>query len=209
MSKKLATRDHILGKASLIAGELGLEGMSIGILAKLTGLSKSGVYAHFDSKEALQIALLDHVADQIAREVFRPAFREPRGLPRLRAIFENWLQWKAGEFDNSCLFAAASSEFDDRHGPVRSRVKLHIAAAIDSFRQGVRLAIETGDLAKETDPDAFAFEMWSILGGFEQFVRLLDDDRAWVLARQSFERLIAQSRGFSITKSRDSLGSAS
>src|SRR5690349_8527699 len=120
MGKGADTREAILGRAVTLARSVGLDGITIGTLASETGLSKSGLFAHFQSKEKLQLEILELAAAQFTDEVFRPALAKPRGIPRLRAIFDRWLAW--GQKPGGCLFIAASAELDDQPGPVRDEL---------------------------------------------------------------------------------------
>src|SRR5262249_45071669 len=123
MGKGEATRQAILGQAAQVASRVGLEGVTIGRLADELELSKSGLFAHFQSKEALQIQTLRFAAELFVERVIRPALRAPRGEPRLRALFERWLDWaRAASLEGGCLFVAAASELDDREGPVRDEL---------------------------------------------------------------------------------------
>src|SRR5262245_46047208 len=112
-----STRIEILERATTLARSLGLRGVTIGHLAADLKLSKSGLFAHFGSREALEIAILDHAAERFVDDVIRPALAEPRGAPRLGAAFERWLAWS--ETSGGCLFVAAVTEYDDCPGPVR------------------------------------------------------------------------------------------
>ena len=123
MSKGDLTKSSILNHATDLASQVGLTGLSIGVLAKDLELSKSGLFAHFKSKEALQIQVLEHGAGISSMAVVRPALQQPRGEPRLRALFDGWLGWdQNGALPGGCVFVAAASELDDRPGPVRDRL---------------------------------------------------------------------------------------
>ena len=114
------TREAILARAVAVASEQGLEGLSIGALADDLGMSKSGLFAHFRSKEGLQIAILEMAGARMVDEVVRPALAAPRGEPRVRALFDRWLAWEQSpSLPGGCPFMAASFELDDRPGPVR------------------------------------------------------------------------------------------
>src|SRR4026209_785464 len=120
MTKGAQTRENILDHAVRLASETGLEGLTIGTLADELKLSKSGLFAHFRSKEALQVQVLEHVAARFVDFVVKPALAEPRGAPRLRALFERLIEWpKRKEFPGGCPIIAAASELDDRPGPAR------------------------------------------------------------------------------------------
>ena len=113
------TRAAILDAALSLAAQMGIEGLSIGALAEVTGMSKSGVFAHFGSREELQISVIREYHERFEEEVFRPAMRQPRGLPRLRALIKNWVSKVATEIDSGCIYISGAVEFDDRPGPVR------------------------------------------------------------------------------------------
>jgi AcrR family transcriptional regulator len=124
MNKGAQTRKAILNTAHQMASQVGLEGLSLGTLAERMGLSKSGVFAHFGSREELVLALIDEVREEFGRRVFVPAINKPRGLPRLEAIFDGWLSHIANMRGGGCVIVAGASEFDDRPGPVRDRIPM-------------------------------------------------------------------------------------
>ncbi|MBZ0162284.1 MAG: TetR/AcrR family transcriptional regulator, partial [Notoacmeibacter sp.] len=177
-----------------MAAELGLEGLTIGELATRADMSKSGLYAHFRSKESLQIAVLEAAEEALSQAVVRPALKQPRGLPRLRALFDNWLKWKAGEIHSGCPFAAAAADFDDRPGPVRDHLVNQFNAMLDVFSRVTQTAIDAGELRGDIEPEQFAFDLWSVLLGYEQYKRLLSRGDAKKRAMHSFESLIAKAR---------------
>lgn len=193
MSKGETTRAAILDEALQMASEFGLEGLTIGALSTRVGMSKSGLYAHFRAKEALQIAVMDAASDMLSQKVVRPALKQPRGLARLGALFENWLSWKAGDTHASCPYAAAAADFDDRPGPVRDHIVVQYNNLLGVFVRVVETAIATGELDPDTDAEQLAFDIWSILLGFEQYCRLLGRDDAKARARRSYETLISGS----------------
>src|SRR4029078_854398 len=118
MGKGELTRQAILERATALASRHGMEGVSIGHLAEELGLSKSGLFAHFGSKEVLQVEILRFAAERFVENVVRPALAQPRGAPRLRRIFERWIAWdRSHSVPGGCLFVAAASELDDRPGP--------------------------------------------------------------------------------------------
>jgi AcrR family transcriptional regulator len=192
MKKGDRTRTLILNDALAVAGEVGLEGLSIGALAGRLGLSKSGLFAHFGSKEDLQLATLRHSQERFERTVFRPALALPRGLPRLRALVENWLGWIARtERPGGCVILAASVEYDDRPGPVREALVAGQRELRGALAKAVRLAIEEGHLLPDTDPWQVVFELLGIVLAVHHDRGLLDDPRALDRARKAFDRLVA------------------
>ena len=192
MKKGDRTRTLILNDALAVAGEVGLEGLSIGALAGRLGLSKSGLFAHFGSKEDLQLATLRHSQERFEQVVFRPALASPRGLPRLRALFENWLGWIARtERPGGCVILAASVEYDDRPGPVRDALVAGQRELRGALAKAVRLAIEAGHLRSDTDPWQVVFELMGIVLAVHHDRGLLDDPRSLDRARKAFDRLVA------------------
>lgn len=163
-SKGAATREAILAHACALARLQGLEGLTIGMLAEQVGMSKSGVFAHFGSREDLQIAVLDHTAEQFVQRVLAPALKQPRGLERLRSVVVHWFDWVRhdDQGEGGCLFAAAASEFDDRPGPVRDRLLQHLRTWREELARAAAQAIETGELAADADPAQLAFEIYGI-----------------------------------------------
>ncbi|MET0680056.1 MAG: TetR/AcrR family transcriptional regulator [Burkholderiales bacterium] len=192
MKKGERTKTLILDDALALAGEVGLEGLSIGSLAGRLGLSKSGLFAHFGSKEDLQLATLQHGQRRFEATVFRPALAIPRGLPRLRALFDNWLDWIARVArPGGCVLLAAAMEYDDRPGPVREALVAGQRELRGAVAKAVRLAIQEAHLCSDTDPWQLAFEVTGILLAAHHDRGLLDDPRALNRARAAFERLIA------------------
>jgi len=191
MTKAEDTREKILERAVVLARHVGLEGVTLGTLATETGLSKSGLYAHFQSKEDLQLEIIKLSAEQFADEVFRPAIQEPRGLPRVQAVFWGWMEWvrKPG----GCVFIAASSELDDRPGPLRDELVRQQKLLLESLERSAQLAIAEGHFRRGLDTAQFAFELDSILVGYSHLHRLIADPRAETRARKAFEALIARS----------------
>lgn len=193
MRKGEDTRARILAAARLLAGQIGLEGLSLGVLAERLGLSKSGVYAHFGSKEDLQIAILAEVADQFRQQVIEPAFRAPRGVARLKLLFDRWLAWGVDAAAcGGCPYVAAAAEYDDRPGPVRDELVHRQRQWRQSLLRTVQMAVDNGDLAADTDVGQFAFEMAGIFLALHHDARLLDDAKAPVRARRAFHRLLLQ-----------------
>jgi AcrR family transcriptional regulator len=185
------TRTAIVEHAIRLASEVGLEGLTIGRLATALDLSKSGLFAHFSSKEALQVEVLDRAADRFVEVVIRPALAAPRGTPRVRALFERWLKWpREVPQPGGCIFVQAAVELDDRPGPARDRLVALQREFMSTIATTVKGAIEQGELARDTDPDQFAFELYGIMLSTHHALRLLNDPRAVQRARRAFERLI-------------------
>lgn len=185
-----ATREMILDRAYVLAARKGLEGLSIGELAAVTKMSKSGVFAHFGSREELQLAVMEFGAERFGERVFLPALREKRGLPRLRAIVYGWFDW-VRENRHGCLLLAAANEYDARPGPQRDRIVAFMDQWRDRTERAIALAVETRELRADTDARQFAFEIFGIALALHQDTRLFDPKQARTHAERAFERLIA------------------
>jgi AcrR family transcriptional regulator len=195
MRKGEATRTAILDHAARLARRVGLEGLSIGRLAEDLSLSKSGLFAHFRSKEALQIQVLETTAAQFVETVVKPALAAPRGEPRLRSLFQRWLEWaKSQKTPGGCLFVAAAVELDDRPGPVRRKLVqtqrdfLRVMATV--FASGVG----EGQFRSEVDSEQFAHDLYAVMLGYHHASRLLKDPCAESRAYAGFEGLLAAAR---------------
>ena len=187
------TRTAILDEALKVASRLGLEGLTIGSLADATGMSKSGLFAHFGSREGLQLAVLEHAAQRYGETVLMPALKIGRGLPRLRGMFERWLDWAiASGLPGGCIMIAAAAEYDDRPGAIRDAVIANQHRGNALMQKAVRLAIEEGHLRAETDPEQISFELLGIVLATHNHRRLLGDKEARKRALLAFEQLIAR-----------------
>ena len=189
-SKGAATRDGILDRAYMIAASAGLEGLSIGPLADAVGMSKSGVFAHFGSREELQLAVLDLVATRFGENTLIPALRAPRGLPRLKAILANWFEWLRRD-SGGCLLLTAMGEYDARPGALRDRVIAHHHRWQGELARAILLAVETGELRADIDATQFAFEINSIALAVQHDAALSDLDSAFVRGHRMFGHLLA------------------
>ena len=188
-NKGTATREMIVARAYDIAARHGLEGLSIGELATAAGMSKSGVFAHFGSREDLQLTVLEWTAERYARAVIAPAVVLPRGLPRLRAIMENWFRWVCDNPDG-CVILAAAHEYDARPGLLHDRIVDWLRQLRVQLMKAIGMCVETGELSRDTDPVLLAFELFAIAQGLHA-ARLYDADQAPLLARRSLDRLLA------------------
>ena len=189
-SKGAATRDAILDHAYAIACSAGLEGLSIGALAHAVGMSKSGVFAHFGSREDLQLAVLETAAQRFVSHVFQPALRRPRGLARLRAVIEQWFDWVRHEDDGGCLFLAAVSEYDDRPGPQRDLLLRQDRQWRQVLAKAVSLAIEEGELRPDIDVEQLVFEIYALPLLVHHDAGLYGYEAARSRGIRAFERLI-------------------
>ncbi len=188
----MQTQNLIVDEALALASQVGLEGLSIGSLAERLDLSKSGLFAHFGSKEGLQLLTLKRAQALFRERVFSPAMDHPRGLPRLRSLLSNWLAWIAenDELPGGCLVLSASSEYDDRPGAVRDLLVAGQRELRGAIAKAIRLAIEEGQLAAGTDPWQLGFEFYGIVLATHHDRRLLEDTRSVARARDAIERLI-------------------
>ncbi|MFC7621827.1 TetR/AcrR family transcriptional regulator [Microlunatus sp. GCM10028923] len=191
MAKGDETRRLILQRGVETAYRIGLGGLTIGSLAVVTGLSKSGLYAHFRSKQALQLAVLTEARTDFGDRVVRPALAIPRGIPRLRALFEHWSSWAAVGRPGCCLFVKAANEFDQQEGPVRDELVQAHQDLLDSIAQIARTGISEGHFRPDTDPEQLATDLYGIMLAFYLSSQLLADPNAERRARQAFERLLA------------------
>jgi len=193
MRKGQQTRHDILGEAVSLASEHGLEGLTIGSLAARLGMSKSGLFAHFGSKEDLQLATLKDARERFERSVFTPALKAPRGLPRLRELFRRWLAWSDDSaMPGGCVIIGATTEYDDRPGPVRDSLVTAQQDLRRALARAVDLAIAEGHLRRETDPEQFSFELFAIVYAAHHDRRLLRNPTVAHYATTAFEALIAR-----------------
>jgi len=184
------TRAAILDEALRIVSKAGLDSVTIGTLAEATGMSKSGLFAHFGSREELLLAVLDHGQDEFTKVVFKPALDHPRGIPRLRAMFVNWLDWtESAELPGGCPMIGGATEFDDKPGPIRDMLAAGQRTWIETLKRGVRQAIDQGQLAADNDPEQIAFEMFGIALVVHHHRRLLCYSKARARALAALESL--------------------
>jgi AcrR family transcriptional regulator len=190
VSKGEATRDRILHRAFVMAGRDGLRGLTIGALADDLKLSKSGLFAHFGSKEDLEVAVLDLASSLFTERVMLPSFKAARGLPRLQRIFENWIGWVTDGSMSGCFFQQANVELDDQEGRPRDVLVEQQKSLIDALTKTVQLAVDEKHLKPGTDARQLAFELEGIMMSLNFHHRLLRDRRAVERARAAFERLV-------------------
>jgi AcrR family transcriptional regulator len=192
MSKGEQTRASILRHAVALCSVQGLEGLSIGRLAELSGMSKSGLFGHFGSKDALQRAVLESVVEDFRSRVILPALREPGGAARMRRLFTLWLDWASAEQrDGACPLLGASIELDDRPGELRDYLVEKQKAWLDCISRIAAKAVEDREYRADLDVEQFAFEFNNIGLGFNFAYRLLDDARARQRAAHAFDALAA------------------
>ncbi len=187
-----ATREVIIEEAERLASRVGLGGLTIGSLAAQTALSKSGLFAHFGSKESLQLQVLEHTTERFTDEVVRPALKQPRGEPRLRALLENWLSWASGA--GGCLLVASAFELDDQPGPVRERLVRDQRDWLDTIAMIASGGITEGHLRPGLDTRQFAQDLEGVFLACHLSLRLLNDAEAAQRARRSLDALITAAR---------------
>jgi AcrR family transcriptional regulator len=187
--KGASTRDGIIDRAYEMARAAGLEGLSIGDLALAVGMSKSGVFAHFGSREALQLAVLDSAATRFGESVLIAALSQPRGLPRLRAIMRNWFEW-GRHAAGGCVLVGSVTEYDDRPGVIHDRVLHNEQRWRDALQRAAQLAIDCGHL-RDGDTDQYAFELYAIPLAMVHEAGLFGYERARRHGDAALERWIA------------------
>lgn len=182
--KSARTRDAILRTAVGVASVRGLEGLSIGSLADELGMSKSGLFAHFGSKEDLQLAAIETARQIFIDEVFRPVLQSERGLLRLWKLCDSWLSYAQRKvFPGGCFFTGASFEYDSRSGPIRDRIAAVMQEWLGALTRAVEEAQAAGDLEAKVDARQLAFEIQSLAMGAVWASQLLDDGHAFSKAK--------------------------
>ncbi len=189
------TKSVIVDVALTLAAQVGLEGLSIGAVAEITQMSKSGVFAHFGSREELQISVVREYHDRFEREVFYPALTAPRGLPRLSAMFANWMQRSSAEIDSGCIYISGASEFDDRPGPVRDALVDSVNAWLAAMYRAVVQAKSEGHLRADADEKQIAFEIHGLILALHYEARFLRAPGSLTRARAGFDHILARSAG--------------
>ena len=195
MGKGATTRQAILDHAVGLARHVGLQGLTIGRLADDLDLSKSGLFAHFRSKEALQLQVLDAAAEDFVDVVVRPALKAPRGESRVRTLFDRWVHWESRQHaPGGCIFVQAAAELDDQEGPVRDRLVQLQRDWLETITTTVSGAIREGEFASTVDAEQFAHDLQGVILGYHHAARLLRDPRAEQRARTALEALITAAR---------------
>ncbi len=194
VQKGQQTRAAILDAALSLASQMGLEGLSIGALAEVMQMSKSGVFAHFGSREELQISVIREYHARFEEEVFFPAIREERGLPRLQALFERWIHRVSVELDSGCIYISGAVEFDDRPGPVRDALVTMVRTWHAALERAIRASVEAGHLSADADAAQMLFELHGLILALHHDWRFLRNDGVLDRARAGFDRVIANYR---------------
>ena len=191
LQKGQQTKAAIVDAALGLATQIGLEGLSIGALAEVMQMSKSGVFAHFGSREELQISVVREYHTRFEEEVFYPAMAAARGLPRLRKLFDNWMKRTSVEIDSGCIYISGAVEFDDRPGPVRDALASMVQAWQTALERAIAISIEEGHLRAETDSLQMLFEVHGLILALHHDARFLRLPGAVDRARRGFDRILS------------------
>ncbi len=186
------TKLAIVEAALHLSTQIGLEGLSIGVLAEATHMSKSGVFAHFGSREELQISVVREYFNRFEQEIFYPALNAPRGLPRVRALFANWMKRVAVEIESDCIFISGAVDFDDRPGPVHDALVTSVQTWLDALHRAVVLAKKCGDLLPEADERQVCFEIHGLILALHYEARFLKTPGSIARANQGFDNILAR-----------------
>ena len=190
MSKGQQTKAAILDEAVGIASRVGFNALTIGQLAESTGMSKSGLFAHFRSKEALQLDTLHRAQERFNDLVIRPALSAPRGRPRVEALFDHWLEWETEALTGGCIFVTATIEFDDQPGPMRDAVVRCQQDWLEFVASVARTAVTEGDFRTDLDTERFAFQLQGLMLGYHHAGRLMRDPRAREHTQRALDDLL-------------------
>jgi AcrR family transcriptional regulator len=201
MAKVASTRERILDQGIALMSRAGLEGVTLGVLADQVGMSKSGLFAHFRSKEEVQISLLEHTAVVGAAHIIAPSMQKPEGLPRLKALVSNWFGWapRAG-LPGGCPVAAGLFEFDDVEGPVRNKILQMEAEWRGLLTRTVGEAVSLGHLRADLDAVQFVWELCGIYLSHHAAQRFLKSPDADRRAQIAFEALLARAAPVPVRK---------
>jgi AcrR family transcriptional regulator len=194
LHKGRQTKATIVDAALGLASQIGLEGLSIGALAEVTGMSKSGVFAHFGSREELQISVIREYHDRFESEVFYPALSRTRGLPRLESLFDNWMQRTSTEIDSGCIYISGAVAFDDRPGPVRDALASSVNTWQNALQRSVAQAQKEMQLSSQADPLQVAFEIHGLILALHYEARFLRNPGAAERARKGFNDIVARNK---------------
>jgi AcrR family transcriptional regulator len=192
LAKGQQTKAAIVDAALSHATRVGLEGLSMGGLAELTRMSKSGVFAHFGSREDMQIAVIREYFRRFEQEVFYPAMFAQRGLPRLEALFANWMKRVAIEIHSGCIFISGAVEFDDRPGPVRDALAYSVQTWMHALRRAVKLAQDCDHLRADADAHQVAFEIHGLILALHYEARFLQNPDSISRAERGFAQILAR-----------------
>jgi AcrR family transcriptional regulator len=193
VTKGEETRTAILDDAVSLASEVGFTGLTIGQLAEHTGMSKSGLFAHFKSKEALQLATLERARERFTDIVVRPTLAAPRGERRVRALVDRWLDWETGSLSGGCVFVTAAIEFDDQPGAMRDAVLRTQQDWMDFVASVAGTAVAEGEFRADLDTEQLAFTLQGLVLGYHHAARLMRDPKALEHTRRALDQLLSAS----------------
>ncbi len=185
------TKTAIVDAALRLASQVGLEGLSIGAVAEIMQMSKSGVFAHFGAREELQISVVREYFHRFEQEVFTPVLQLPRGLPRVEALFANWMKRVAVELQSGCIFISGAVAFDDRPGAVRDALANSVNIWLGAFRRAVVQARQEGHLRSDADADQIAFEIHGLILALHYEARFLNKPGSIARAHAGFAHVLA------------------
>ena len=186
------TKQAIVEAALGLSTQVGLEGLSIGVLADVAHMSKSGVFAHFGSREELQISVIHEYFSRFEQEIFYPALRAGRGLPRVQALFGNWMKRVTVEIQSGCIFISGAVEFDDRPGPVRDALATSVQTWLAAMNRAVVQAKEAGHLHPEADEQQVTFEIHGLILALHYEARFLKNPGSIERANQGFRNILVR-----------------
>lgn len=190
LQKGQQTKSAIVDAALGLATQIGIEGLSIGAISEVMQMSKSGVFAHFGSREELQISVIREYHHRFELEVFYPAMQETKGLPRLKALFSNWMKRTSAEIDSGCLYISGAAEFDDRPGPVSDALASSVKTWLSALHRCVVQAREAGHLSELTDAAQMSFELHGLVLALHYEARFLKTDKSLDRAKRGFEHIL-------------------
>ena len=192
MRKGELTRAAILDVALDLSSRDGLEGLTIGLLADKMNMSKSGVFAHFGSREELQISVIREYHNRFEQEVFYPAMSSPRGVARLRAMFDNWMKRTSIEIDSGCIYISGAIEFGDRTGLVRDALVSSVMTWHAAMKRAIEHCKELGQLRDEVSPEQMLFEIHGLILALHYEARFLQTPGSIDRAITGFNNILAR-----------------
>ena len=192
LQKGQQTKAAIVDAALALAAQIGLEGLSIGALAEVTGMSKSGVFAHFGSREELQISVIREYHQRFEHEVFFPAMDAPRGIGRLRAMFDNWMQRTSIEIDSGCIYISGAVEFDDCDGPVRDALAHSVLTWQAAMKRAIMQCKDSGEIRRDVAEDQMLFEIHGLILALHYEARFLHTPGSIDRANKGFDNILAR-----------------
>ena len=192
LQKGQQTKAAIVDAALSLATHIGLEGLSIGALADITGMSKSGVFAHFGSREELQISVIREYHARFEQEVFYPAISAARGVDRLTAMFDQWMKRTSVEIDSGCIYISGAVEFDDRAGPVRDALAGSVLTWLAAMRRAIEQCKALGEVRADTSAEQMLFEIHGLILALHYEARFLQTPGSMGRAVQGFHNILAR-----------------